>query len=93
MSNNDERVSEFLEKLKLLKYKDKFLEDGPHHVENVTEFIRFLSELNTLKEIGMSVFEINRFKRLCKDTIEVWSLASVMNKCCYSHFCDSFDKL
>ena len=93
MSNNQNQISEFLEKLMLLKYKDKFLEDGPHHVENVTEFIRFLSEPNALKEIGMSVFEINRFKRLCKDTIEVWSLASVMNKCCYSHFCDSFDKL
>ena len=77
MSNNQNQISEFLEKLMLLKYKDKFLEDGPHHVENVTEFIRFLSEPNALKEIGMSVFEINRFKRLCKDTIEVWSLTRV----------------
>ena len=71
MSNSDKQISEFLEKLKLLKYKDKFLEDGPHRVEDVSEFIRFLSELNLLKEIGMSVFEINRFKRLCKDTIKV----------------------
>ena len=77
MSNDEKQISEFLEKLKLLKYKDKFLEDGPHHVENVSEFIRFLSEPNVLKEVGMSVFEINRFKRLCKDTIKVELLTRI----------------
>ncbi|KAI6660011.1 hypothetical protein LOD99_14352 [Oopsacas minuta] len=70
MSSSDSEITEFLNKLKLLKYKDKFREDGPHYVENVGDFIRFLSELNLLKEIGMTVFEVNRFKRLCEKTIE-----------------------
>ena len=77
MSNYEKQISEFLEKLRLIKYKDKFLEGGPHHVENVSEFIRFLSEPNVLKEVGMSAFEINRFKRLCKDTIEVELLTRI----------------
>ena len=64
------QISEFLRKLMLQKYKDKFV-GGPLFVGSVGEFSGFLSDPNKLKEVGMTVFEINRFKRLCRETIEV----------------------
>ena len=69
MTSNSQ-ISEFLTNLKLLKYKDKFV-GGPLFVESVGEFSGFLSDPNKLEEVGMTVFEINRFRRLCKETIEV----------------------
>ena len=71
MMEEDSQITEFLEKLVLLKYRDKFIAEGPLSVKNVGEFSRFLSDPNSLKGVGMTVFEINRFKRLCKETIQV----------------------
>ncbi len=71
MTSDESQIDEFMSKLKLLKYKAKFEEEGPMSVKSVGDFSRFLSDPNTLKEVGMTVFEINRFKRLCKETIEV----------------------
>ena len=78
MTSDDVQISEFLAKLKLLKYKDKFGERGPLPVKSVVEFNRFLSDSNKLKELGMTVFEINRFKRMCKETIEVYIVYSLL---------------
>ena len=70
MANNENNITEFLRKLKLLKYRDRFV-GGTLFVESVGEFSGFLSDPNKLEEVGMTVFEINRFKRLCRETIEV----------------------
>ena len=70
MTNNENNITEFLRKLMLLKYKDRFV-GGPLFVGSVGEFSGFLSDPNKLEEVGMTVFEINRFKRLCRETIEV----------------------
>ena len=80
MTSGDSRVSVFLKKLNLLKYSTKFGEEGPLPIKDVGEFSRFLAEPDTLKRIGMTVFEINRFKRLCKDIIDV---RSVIDLCLY----------
>ena len=70
MTSEDDLITEFLKNLVLLKYRDKFRE-GSLSVKSVGEFSRFISDPSSLKEVGMTVFEINRFKRLCKETIEV----------------------
>ena len=70
MTSEASQISKFLTKLNLLKYKDKF-EEGPLPINSIGDFFQFLSEPNTLKQVGMTIFEINRFKRLCKETIEV----------------------
>ena len=60
MTSNESQVCE----LKLLKCKDKFEEEGPMSVKSVRNFNQLLSETNAFKEVGMTVFEIYRFKRL-----------------------------
>ena len=77
MTSDENQICEFLTKLKLLKYKDKFEEEGPMSVKSVGDFSRFLSDPNTLKQVGMTIFEINRFKRLCEETIEVELLSFI----------------
>ena len=83
MTSDESQIDEFMSKLKLLKYKAKFEEEGPMSVKSVGDFTRFLSDPNTLKEVGMTVFEINRFKRLCKETIEVELIGFKMLYCLF----------
>ena len=71
MMEEDSHITEFLDKLVLQKYRDKFIAEGPLCVKSVGEFSRFLSDPNSLKGVGMTVFEVNRFKRLCRKTIQV----------------------
>ena len=81
MTDDKVQIDEFLEKLKLTKYRDKFSSNGTLHVERITDFKRFLQELNLLKEAGMTVFEMNRFKRLCDSTIKVCLFEITFEEC------------
>ena len=71
MIGDKRQIDEFLERIRLTKHRDKFNKDGVLHVNGVTDFNRFLQEPNMLIEAGMTVFEVNRFKRLCEATIKV----------------------
>ena len=69
------KVDLFLETVRLSKYRDKFRSDGVCPVLDVSEFKRFLSDQDALKQqVGMSNLEVKRFIRLCDSTIQVTPL-------------------
>ena len=69
--NDNSLIDEFLEKLHLTKYREKFLQPDVLQIKGVEDFKKYLENPEYLKRIGLTVFEVSRFKRLFTSTYQV----------------------